>query len=131
MDPVRLKLAALWTVVMFNMAFADIVGFIHPGALQAIIDGNVGVELTQGILLVFSLLIEVPIMMIVLSLFVPGPALRRLTVAAAVVTAVFIIGGGSPTYSYGFFATVEVVCMASAVWYAWKHLEPAAVNPAA
>ena len=130
MDTTRIRLAALWTVVMFNMAFADILGFLHPGTLQTIIAGEVGVQLTQEMLLVFSLLIEIPILMIVMSLVLSVPATRWLSTAAAIVTALFVIGGGSATYSYIFFATVEVACMSVIVWYVWKHrgLAPAGAS---
>jgi hypothetical protein len=86
------------------------------------LDAAVGVQLTQGMLLVFSLLIEISVLMIVLS----DPTTRWLSTGAAVVTTVFVIAGGSATYSYIFFATVEVVCMSVIVWYAWNHL---AVKP--
>ena len=33
MEDMKVKLSTLWIFVMFNMAFADIVGFINPGAL--------------------------------------------------------------------------------------------------
>lgn len=125
MDTTRIKLAALWTVVMFNMAFADIVGFLHPGTLQTILAGEVGIQLTQGMLLALSLLIEIPVLMIVLSIVLSGRALRWISTAAAIVTALFVIGGGSATYSYIFFATVEVVCMSAIVWSVWKHRGPA------
>lgn len=120
METMRIKLAALWTVVMFNMAFADIVGFLHPGTLQTIIAGEVGVQLTQEMLLIFSLLIEIPILMIVMSIVLSVQANRWVSTVAAIITAVFVIGGGSATYSYIFFATVEVVCMSVIVWSVWK-----------
>ncbi|MCI0555866.1 MAG: hypothetical protein L0287_33400, partial [Anaerolineae bacterium] len=52
MEAMKVKLSTLWVVVMFNIAFADIVGFVHPGALEQIMTGEMGFELTQGILLV-------------------------------------------------------------------------------
>ena len=42
METTRIKLSALWTVVMLSIVMADIVGFIHPGALRKIIDGDFG-----------------------------------------------------------------------------------------
>ncbi len=97
MEPTRIKLSALWAVVMFNMAFADIVGFLHPGTLQSILDGAVGFDLTPGLLLVFSVLIEVPIAMVFLSLVLPTAVNRWLSTAATVLTAAFIVGEEAPT----------------------------------
>lgn len=36
-----------------------------------------------------------------------------------VITIVWVIGGGSTTLHYIFFATIEVVCTLFIVWYAW------------
>lgn len=52
-EEIKVQLSTLWVVVMFNIAFADIVGFVHPGALEQIMAGEVGFELTQGLLLLF------------------------------------------------------------------------------
>ncbi|NJK43576.1 MAG: hypothetical protein HC933_04280 [Pleurocapsa sp. SU_196_0] len=40
MDMVRIKRLALRTVVMFNNAFADIIGFNHPDTLERIVAGS-------------------------------------------------------------------------------------------
>jgi uncharacterized protein DUF6326 len=116
----KVKLSTLWILVMFNMVFADIVGFMNPGALQNIMTGAVGIEITQELLLVFSILLEIPIAMILLSRILKPRANRWANIVASVVTILFIIGGGSTYLSYQFFATVEVACMLLIVWYAWN-----------
>lgn len=120
MDASKVKLSALWAVVMLNMAFADIVGFLSPGTLRSILDGAVGFEATPALLLVFSVLLEVPIAMVFLSLVLPAAANRWLSTVAAAVTTAFVVAGGSATPSYAFFATVEVAVMAAIVLYAWR-----------
>jgi len=120
MEDMKVKLSTLWIVVLFNIAFADIVGFIHPGALEQIMTGEVGFELTQGLLLVFSILLEIPIAMIFLSRVLNYRANRWANIIAGVITILFVIGGGSNTLSYIFFATIEVVCLSLIIWYAWK-----------
>ena len=120
MEDMKVRLSTLWIVVMFNIAFADIVGFVHPGALEEVM----GFELPQGILLVFSILLQIPIAMIFLSRVLNYRANRWANTIAAVVTILFVIGGGSPTLSYVSFATTETVCMLLIVWYAWKLPNP-------
>ena len=120
MEDVKIKLSTLWVVVMFNIAFADIVGFLRPGALEQIMSGKVGFELTQGLLLVFSILLEIPIAMIFLSRVLKYRVNRWANIIAGVITILFVIGGGNTTLSYIFFATIEVVCMSIIIWYAWK-----------
>lgn len=112
--------STLWIFVMFNMAFADIVGFMNPGALEDIMTGSVRFEITQGLLLVFSVLLEIPIAMIFLSRILKYKANRWANIIAAVITILFVIGGGNPSLSYIFFATIEVAAMSLIIWYAWK-----------
>ncbi len=123
MDTTKIKLSALWTVVMFNIAFADIVGFIHPGTLEKIIDGSIGLPVTPELLLVFSIFIEIPLGMIFLSLVLSNQTSRWFNTLAVILTILFVVGGGSTTYSYFFFAAVEIVCMIAILWFAWKVLD--------
>jgi Sec-independent protein secretion pathway component TatC len=119
-------LSTLWIFVLFNMVFADIVGFMNPGALEGIITGAVGIEITQELLLVFSVLLEIPIAMIFLSRILKYRINRWANIVACVITILFVIGGGSAYLSYIFFATVEVICMLFMIWYAWTWRQPAA-----
>lgn len=118
---------------MLNMAFADIVGFIQPGALTGV-EGPGGVQITQGLLLVFALFIEIPLAMIFVSRILKRTATRWANTIAAVVTTLFVVGGGSMELPfYAFFAIVEVACMALIVWSVWKRSssETATLQPAA
>lgn len=124
-------LSTLWIFVLFNMVFADIVGFMNPGALEGIITGAVGIEITQELLLVFSVLLEIPIAMIFLSRILKYRINRWANIVACVITTLFVIGGGSAYLSYLFFATVEVVCMLFLIWYAWTWRQPEAQSIAA
>ena len=40
----KVTLSTLWVFVMFCIAYADIIGFIEPGTLENIINGNVGLN---------------------------------------------------------------------------------------
>lgn len=122
MEPTRIKLAALWAVVMFSITFADIIGFLHPGTLERMMNGSIGLPITPEMLLLFSALTMAPIAMVFLSLVLPVTANRRLNTVVVVITALYVIGGGSATLSYLFFATVELASMGAVMWYAWKML---------
>lgn len=117
---VKVNLSTLWIVVMFNMVFADIVGFMNPGALEDIMTGAVGFEITQELLLVFAILLEIPIAMILLSRILKDSVNRWANIIAGVVTILFVIGGGSAYLSYIFFATIEVACLLLIIWSAWN-----------
>ena len=118
-DNTGTRLSTLWIVVMFNMVFADILTFIKPGALQELWAGQAGVNVTDGLLLVFALLLEIPIAMIVLSRVLKPAANRWANTAAALITTLFVVGGGSADLHYIFFAAVEIACMALIVWSVW------------
>jgi hypothetical protein len=120
MNDMGTRISTLWIVVMLNMAFADIVGFIQPGALDGVA-GPGGVQITQGLLLVFALFIEIPLAMIFVSRILKRGANRWANTVAAVITSVFVVGGGSMELPfYAFFAVVEVACMALIVWFVWS-----------
>jgi Sec-independent protein secretion pathway component TatC len=124
MEDMKVKLSELWVVVMFNMAFADILSFMLPGNLEEIMTGAGEIQITQGLLLVFAILLEIPIAMIFLSRALKYRANRWANIIAAAITIAFVVGGGSTALHYIFFATIEVVCMLLIVWYAWKWPNP-------
>lgn len=119
MADMKTRLSTLWVFVMFNMVFADIIGFLNPGALEEMI----AMKPSQGLLLVFSLLVEIPIAMIVLSRLLKYRANRWANIIAGVITILWVIGGGNTSGTYLFFVTIEVACMALIVRYAWKWTE--------
>ena len=82
MADMKVKLSTLWIFVMFNMVFADIVGFLNPGALEEMM----AIHPPQGVLLVFSILLEIPIAMIVLSQLLKYRANRWANIIAGIIT---------------------------------------------
>ena len=118
---IKVKLSTLWIVVMINMAFADIFSFMLPGSLEEIMAGSAApFPITQEIMLVFAIILEIPIAMIILSRVLKYKINRWVNIIASVITIAFVIGGGSTNLSYIFFATIEVMCMLLIVWYALK-----------
>jgi Sec-independent protein secretion pathway component TatC len=120
----KVLLSTLWVVVMFNMAFADILSFIVPGNLEEMMTGSVGFQFTPGLILIFAILLEIPIAMIILSRVLKYRINRWVNIIASVITILFVIGGGSTDIHYIFFATIETVCMLLIIWFAWKWPNP-------
>ena len=117
----KVKLSTLWIVVMFNMVFADILSFMIPGSLEEIMTGYAGkIQITQGLMLVSALFLEIPIAMIFLSRVLKYRANRWANIFACAITIAFVIVGGSTDLNYIFFAAIEVVCMLLIAWYVWK-----------
>lgn len=117
-----IKISTLWIVVMFTMVFADILTFLVPETFKQILSGTTDVKISQPLLLLFAILIEIPIMMIFLSRVLPRRSNRIANIVSAVITILFVIGGGSLYLHYIFFASVETICMLAIIILAvrWK-----------
>ena len=123
MNVIGTRLSTLWVVIMFNMVFADILFFMKPGALQGLWAGQGvlgGGQVTEGLLLVFAIFLEIPIAMILVSHVLNRGANRWANTVAAAITTMFVVGGGSLDLHAVFFETVEVACMALIVWSVWS-----------
>lgn len=117
---VKLKLSTLWIVIMINMIFADILGFVihfvEGGAVE--VPGEVKVTM-----LIAAIVTQVPIWMIYLARFLKYKINRRLNIAAAAFSMLYVIGGGDLAPHYIFIASVEVLCMVFIIKTAWQWRE--------
>ena len=114
-------LSTLWIFVMFCIAYADIIGFIEPGTLERILNGETGFELTPGIIVIISLLQAIPIAMILVSRWFRRDVNRWLNIVASVLTLLYVLGGGNwESTSYVVFASLEVIAMLAIIWLAWN-----------
>jgi hypothetical protein len=123
------RLSTLWIVIMINMAFADILGFIDPATLSQIATastegvsfGNVeSVVITPTLLLVAAVFIQIAVVMIYLSKTLARRSNRVANMVAAVITSVFIIGGGSLSLHCILFASIEILCLGYIVILVWR-----------
>ena len=117
---VKTKLSTLWIVVMLNMIFADILTLYIPEFLQEILAEATPVQITQELMLIMAIVIEIPIVMIFLSRVLKYRANRLTNIIAGVITILFVTIGGSLILHYIFFAAIEVACLLLIIWYAWK-----------
>ena len=120
---VKLKLAALWAAMMLLYIYADILSLFRPGQIEEMIKGLMGpFPVTQGSLLVASILMIIPAVMVFLSLTLKPKVDRWINITLGVLyTAVNISNliGETWTY-YVFFGIVEIVLTLLIVWYSWK-----------
>jgi hypothetical protein len=123
--PMPTRLSLLWIVIMFTMAFADILSFMYPGFLKEVMTGFAGgVHITPGFLLAAAVVTEIPIAMIVLSRVLRHGPNRWANVVAGVITIAYVVGGSTTSPHGIFFAAVQVACALLIVWYAWKWRSP-------
>ncbi|WP_425038590.1 DUF6326 family protein [Primorskyibacter sp. S187A] len=117
----RNALSSLWAFVALNIAFADILGLYTPGVIPEVIEGVIeGVTVTENMILIAAVFIQIPVALIVAMQFLPLRAWRAVNILAALVTAVFVVAGGSPRPHYIFVASCEIVALLSIVVLVWR-----------
>jgi hypothetical protein len=124
---VKLKLAALWAALMLLYIYADHFSLFRPGQLEEMISGRIGpFPVTQGSLLVFSILMMIPAVMVFLSLILEPKVNCWANIILGVLYTVVNISNliGETWAYYMFFGVVEIVLTSLIVWYAWKWRNP-------
>ncbi len=126
---IKVKLSVLWIFVMFNYTYADIVTLMDASVLKEILSGVLGggIEVTQGFLLLGSVLMEIPIAMIILSLVLKYKVNRWANIFAGAIKTIAVFATmfvGTPALYYLFFGIIEIACTIYIVYIAWKWKNP-------
>jgi hypothetical protein len=120
--PVRLKLAALWTSMMFLYVYVDIFTLFKPGTVSDILEGRVWeFDITPTWAFSAMVLLAIPSLMVALSVLLPARAARWSNV---VVGALYIpVSAGNvigETWAYFYLgAALEVALLVLIIRYAW------------
>ncbi len=120
---VRVKIAGLWTALLFVFAYVDIFALFRADIINDVLAGKVHVfEVSQTFLFYTTLYVTIPSLMIFLSLALAPKINRLANIVVAVVFAVTIAGGmvGETWIYYLFGSVVELVLLGIIVWYAWQ-----------
>jgi hypothetical protein len=119
MKEIRIKLAALWVVLMLTYLLGDVLR-IFSGDFKA---GEIGgMQITQAMYLGMAVLMVIPIVMVFLSLTLNHPVNRWTNIVVAIFFFIFNLIG-LPTYPSAydkFLIVVGLVFNVLTVWYAWK-----------
>lgn len=117
----RVPVSLLWVTVSLNIVFADVLSLYVPGVLPEVMNGTVeGVTLSESLMLVAAFFIQIPITMIILTYLLSPRLLRPVTMVAVLITAAFVIGGGSLKPHYLFFAFCEVMALSAILYLTWR-----------
>ncbi|GCC51767.1 hypothetical protein SanaruYs_19960 [Chryseotalea sanaruensis] len=120
---VKLKLAALWTSLMFLIIYLDYFALYMPSTIDDILKGKVFVfDITQGFLLGALALVTIPALMIFLSVALKAKVNRWANIIIAAVNIPFILFNlaGEAWMHMVFGAVLEVVILCLIIRYAWK-----------
>lgn len=123
--PLPLKLAALWTSMMFCFVYGDYLGLYVPGVLDGIRSANTPLgETTPALLLAFALSMAIPALMIAASVFLrPGPN-RWLNLIVGSLYLLIILSTlfttGLWSLFYLFLGILEGIIALTVIYKAWK-----------
>ena len=120
---VKLKISALWVSVMLCYIYGDYFGLYEPGALQGMLDGEMGAvgATTQAALLGTSVLMAVPGVMVFLSLVLKPNLNRWVNIILGVIyTVAMLLTMPGAWVFYIFLGVVEITLTVLVVWYAWS-----------
>ena len=121
---IKLKLAGLWTSVMFCYIYGDYFELYAPGKVEDLMSG-IGMLDTPMKLFAASVMLAIPALMISLSIFLKPAISRWLNIIfGAFFTGIMLLiaaGSLTPWYTfYVFLALVESALTATIVWQAWN-----------
>lgn len=120
---VKLKLASLWTSLMFLIIYLDYFHLYMPDKIEDILQGRVFVfDITQGFLLVALALVATPALMIFLSVTLPAKINRRVNIIIAAVNIPLILFNlaGEAWVHMVIGAVIQVILLCLIINYAWK-----------
>ncbi|MCA9950297.1 MAG: hypothetical protein KDE48_11670 [Anaerolineales bacterium] len=117
----KATLSTLWIFVLLNMIFRDIHELVKPGYLEELMTGIVnGNQITDELLLLGGIMIEVVILMVLLSWILKVRNNRWANIIVGTITIVLvIINNTAPDLDDMFFATIQLIALVIIVWYAW------------
>ncbi|TWB12988.1 hypothetical protein FBZ89_12289 [Nitrospirillum amazonense] len=120
--PMRLKLSAAWTAILFCYVYGDYFALYSPGKIQAVMAGDIGIgQAGPGMLAAVSLMMALPSVLVFLCLVLPAPVCRWANGALGIVYAaiVALTMPGAPLF-YILLSAIEIALSATVLWLAWS-----------
>ena len=119
----RIILSGFWVALMLTYLLGDVLRIFSSDFKGGEV---MGMQATQAIWFGAAILMLIPIVMVVLTLTLKYPAIRWVSIVAAIILFGFNLIG-LPTYPSAydkFLIIVGLVFNALTVWYAWKWITP-------
>ena len=121
----KAKLSTLWIFFLFNIIFRDIHEFVEPGFMEEVLTGTVnGAPVTEHMLLLGGVMIEVPIAMVLLSRVLPYSANRWTNMIIAMLYGVLVPAFGTTDLDDTFHLIMEVAALSTVIGVAWRWRNP-------
>jgi uncharacterized membrane protein YccC len=119
MDEMQIKLSAIWVATMLVYLLGDVLrifaGDFTPGEMQ-------GAPVNGGMFLIAGIMMLIPILMVLLSIFLPHQPNRWVNIVIAVIFFLFNAVGipGYPGIYDKVLLAVSLCMNLMVVWLAWK-----------
>ena len=107
-------LSKLWIFLSLNYILSDLLSNMEMSVIRGLLEGNIGgIPMTQGFLLLAGISLEIPFIMVVLSVVLPYKMNRRINIGAATLMIIYQLAsffiGSDTTLHYIFFSAVEIL----------------------
>ena len=123
----KVLFSTLWIFVTVNYIFCDVFTLFHSDSLKQLMTGEMGgMEINQKFLLGFSILMEMPMVMIVLSRILSYKSNRLANIIVALIMTIVQAGTlftADNTMHYIFFNIVEVGTTLFILYFMWNWTE--------
>lgn len=118
----RVLLSILWIFVILNFFARDIHELGRPGMLEQMMSGTVdGVVVTDMLMLLGGIMIEIPILMTVLAFLLPSGINRWANIGVGFLTMAMIVAMNlKPDLDNVFFMAIQVIALIAIVVIAWQ-----------
>ena len=122
----RIKLAALWLFILFNIIFRDIHQFALKSHIEMLLTGTYnGVVITEELMLFGAIMVQVPVVMVPASVLLSRRVCRPGTYIAAVLATAGMVSNAPTDLDDVFHLVVQLLAMVGIVGLAWTWRSPA------
>lgn len=119
MEDTRIILSGIWIATMLTFLLGDVLRIFSGDYEAGKIAGDF--QMTPRLWLLIAVIMLIPILMVVLSLTLPYPAIRWVSIVAAIFWIIFNLIGLPYKGAYdNFLIIVSFVFNGLVIWYAWK-----------
>jgi hypothetical protein len=118
---VRIKIAALWTSMLFVFAYVDLFSLYRSDFRAELEAGEVaGFTINQAFLLGTTAYVVIPSLMVFFALILRPRVNRIANIALGIIYVLTIIAGAIGEWNYYILGSaIEVALLAAIVYYAW------------
>lgn len=124
MKSIRSLLSILWIFITVNYIFCDVLSLFYSDTLKQLLTGEVdGIKFTQEFLLIFSIIMEIPMLMIVLSKILAHKINKIFNIVSALIMLIVQVGSlvtGENLLHYIFFSSIEIITLLIIIYLAWR-----------